>query len=245
MRLFTSETMVQRSFLSGKRTPPTPAGLRVHSLQAAQIFDDVFIGGVAGKALKGARAGEKSDRPPERPAGPAAVKVTLSEYFDGGSPPKVSEPTRPGTRQAEEPWQPHTDDLGPVGVKNYTDIANLAQVHLEDSYVLALNERPDAVSFTLDLVLTPGHPRYHAPPPDEQYCYADAVLTIGNATEIDWIARSGRTYRDAAGEEDLGNIDSLQYRDGYFDITGDWGHVRVHTEAAPQLTFSPETSDAT
>ena len=130
-------------------------------------------------------------------------------------------------------------------MKNYTDFANLAQVYLEDSYVLAINERPDAVAFTLDLVLTPGHARYHAPPPDEQYCYADAVLTIGGAARIDWITRSGRTYRDAAGEEDLGNIDSLEYRDGYYDITGDWGHVRVHTVAAPQLTFSPEASDAT
>jgi hypothetical protein len=88
-------------------------------------------------------------------------------------------------------------------------------------------------------------PGNHAPSPDEQYCYADAVLTIGNATEIDWITRSGQTYRDAAGEEDLGNIDSLQYRDGYYDVTGDWGHVHVHTVATPQLTFIPETSDAT
>ncbi|MFI5605673.1 hypothetical protein [Amycolatopsis sp. NPDC051903] len=130
-------------------------------------------------------------------------------------------------------------------MKRYTDIANLAQVYLEDSYVLAINERPDALSFTLDLVLTPGHPRYHAPPPNEQYCYANAVLTIGNTTEIDWITSSGQTYLDAAGEEDLGNIDSLRYHDGYYDITGDWGHVRIHTVAAPQLTFTPETSDVT
>ncbi|MEV0065658.1 hypothetical protein [Amycolatopsis sp. NPDC050768] len=130
-------------------------------------------------------------------------------------------------------------------MKNYTDIANLAQVYLEDSYVLAITERPDAVSFTLDLVLTPGHPRYHDPAPGEQYCYADAILTIGNATEIDWITRSGQTYRDAAGEEDLGNIDSLYYRDGYYDVTGDWGHVRIHTAATPQLAFSPETLDPT
>ncbi|WP_432850487.1 hypothetical protein ACQPXB_08050 [Amycolatopsis sp. CA-161197] len=130
-------------------------------------------------------------------------------------------------------------------MKNYTDFTDLAEVYLEDSYVLAINERPDSVSFTLDLVLTPGHPRYHAPPPDEQYCYADALLAIVNATKIDWITRSAQTYRDAAGEEDLGNIDSLQYHDGYYDIAGDWGHVRVHTVATPQLTFTPESSDAT
>ncbi|MEV4596211.1 hypothetical protein AB0K15_02270 [Amycolatopsis sp. NPDC049253] len=43
-------------------------------------------------------------------------------------------------------------------MKNYIDFANLAQVYLEDSYVLAINERPDAVAFTLDLVLTQGTP---------------------------------------------------------------------------------------
>ncbi|MEU4672949.1 hypothetical protein AB0F91_34550 [Amycolatopsis sp. NPDC023774] len=151
------------------------------------------------------------------------MKATLSEYFDGGSPPKVSDlqryagaqgwtkeqtPTGPencvddngivrmtlkqgsartpgsenphvdlqnqdGVRTdpsgnpvtRKSPGQPHTDHLGSVSKKNYPDFTDLAQVCLEDSYVLAINEHPEAVSFTLDLVLTPGHSCYHAPHP--------------------------------------------------------------------------------
>lgn len=121
-------------------------------------------------------------------------------------------------------------------MKNYTDFANLAHVYLEDSYVLAIDETPDSLSFKLDLVLTPSHPRYHEPRADEQHCYANAMLTIPGATKIEWVTRSTQTYRDATGEEDLGNIDNLQYGDGYYDIVGDWGHVRVHSTAEPRLS---------
>ncbi len=123
-------------------------------------------------------------------------------------------------------------------MKNYTDFAELAHVYLEDSFVLGIDETADSVSFKLDLVLTRSHPRYHEPRPDEQHCYADAVLTIPAATKIEWITRSSQTYRDATGEEDLGNIDSLHYSGGYYEIVGDWGHVRVYSMAAPRLSFT-------
>ena len=124
-------------------------------------------------------------------------------------------------------------------MKNYTEFADLANVYLEDSFVLGIDEKPDALSFQLEAALTPSHPRYHEPKPDEQHCYADATLTIGGATRIEWVTRSSQTSRDATGEEDLGNIDSLQHIDDHYEITGDWGQVRVYSTAAPQVTFTP------
>ncbi|WP_414945546.1 hypothetical protein [Amycolatopsis sp. cmx-11-32] len=123
-------------------------------------------------------------------------------------------------------------------MKNYTDFADLAHVFLEDSYVLAINETPISLTFKLDLVLTPSHPRYHEPRADEQHSYEDAVLTIPGATKIEWVTRSNQTYRDATGEEDLGNIDSFQYDEGYYEIIGDWGQVRIYSTAEPRLSFS-------
>ncbi|MFK0248103.1 hypothetical protein ACIQUM_25710 [Amycolatopsis azurea] len=122
-------------------------------------------------------------------------------------------------------------------MKNYTDFADLAHVFLEDSYVLAIDETSASLAFKLDLVLTPSHPHYHEPRTDEQHCYADAVLTIPGATKVDWVTRSTQTYRDATGEEDLGNIDSFQYHDGYYEIAGDWGHVRIFSTAEPRLSL--------
>src|SRR5437868_2325758 len=126
---------------------------------------------------------------------------------------------------------------------NYTDFPELTNVYLEDSFVLAIDETPATLSFRLEAVLTRPHPRYHQPRPDEAHCYADAVLTIAEATKIEWVTRSAQTYRDATGEEDLGNIDSLQRHDDHYEITGDWGHVRIYSTAAPQLTFTQEATN--
>jgi len=123
-------------------------------------------------------------------------------------------------------------------MKDYADYTDLANVYLEDSFVLAIDEKPGALSFKLEVALTPGHPLYHQPRPDEQHCYVDAMLTIGEVARIEWVTRSSRTSRDATGEEDLGNIDSLRQLDDHYEITGDWGHVRVYSSAAPQLTFT-------
>ncbi|WIX99736.1 hypothetical protein QRX60_37640 [Amycolatopsis mongoliensis] len=126
---------------------------------------------------------------------------------------------------------------------NYTDFPDLANVYLEDSFVLGIDETPTSLSFRLEAVLTQAHPRYHQPRPGEAHCYADAVLTIADATKIEWITRSSQTYRDATGEEDLGNIDSLQRHADHYEIFGDWGHVRIFSRAAPRLTFIPEATN--
>ncbi|WET82614.1 hypothetical protein P3102_16115 [Amycolatopsis sp. QT-25] len=123
-------------------------------------------------------------------------------------------------------------------MKNYTDFADLAHVFLEDSYVLAIDETSVSLAFELDLVLTPSHPRYHEPRSGEQHCYVDAVLTVSGATKTDWVTRSTQTFHDATGEEDLGNIDSFRYQDGYYEITGDWGRVRVFSTAEPKLNIN-------
>ncbi|MCR6484077.1 hypothetical protein M8542_14745 [Amycolatopsis sp. OK19-0408] len=121
---------------------------------------------------------------------------------------------------------------------NYTGFPDLANVYLEDSFVLAIDETPTSLSFRLEAVLTEAHPRYHEPRTGEQYCYADAVLTISEATKIEWITRSSHASRDATGEEDLGNIDDLRQNGDHYEISGDWGYVRVYSTMAPRLEFA-------
>jgi hypothetical protein len=116
-------------------------------------------------------------------------------------------------------------------MQDYTGLPGLADVYLEDRWVQGIEETADSLSFRLDAVLTPEHPRYTPPPPDEQHCYAGAVLAFTGATEIRWLDRSDRVAVDAAGETDHGHIDSL-VRDGdHFALDGDWGRVEVYTEA--------------
>lgn len=126
------------------------------------------------------------------------------------------------------------------GMIDYPKFPGLAGVYLEDSYVLAIDEAPQQLSFTLLAVLTPEHPAYHAPPPGEHYCYANGKLAFTNASRIEWLRRSSRRYVDAAGDEDLGNIDVLTRSDGAYFVEGDWGEVRIH--GADEPLFAIETS---
>jgi hypothetical protein len=121
---------------------------------------------------------------------------------------------------------------------NYTEIPELAHLYLEDSYVLGIAEGDGAIAFELEAVLTPGHPAYAEPRPGEQHGYVKARLTFADATEIRWLRRSRQVYRDATGESDLGNIDTC-IRDGdHYEITGDWGEVRVFTSAPPRVEIA-------
>ncbi|MCX2731729.1 hypothetical protein OOZ19_15920 [Saccharopolyspora sp. NFXS83] len=42
---------------------------------------------------------------------------------------------------------------------------------------------------------------------------------------------------DAAGEDDLGNIDFLERAGNTWRLGGDWGEVRLTTAAAPSITL--------
>lgn len=110
---------------------------------------------------------------------------------------------------------------------DYSKLPGLAGVYLEDSYVLEIVETPRQIVFKLDAVLTPESPAYHPPRPDEHYCYAAADLVFVDIAAVDWIRRTERHFTDAAGEEDLGNIDILQPEGDSFVVEGDWGRVRI------------------
>lgn len=77
-------------------------------------------------------------------------------------------------------------------------------------------------------MLTPESPAYRVPRPGEQYCYAIASLVFPDVKEVEWLTKSDRHYTDAAGEEDLGNIDALDVEGDLFVAEGDWGRVRIH-----------------
>ena len=114
-------------------------------------------------------------------------------------------------------------------------VPDLAGLYLEDSYVLAISETPRRLSFMLDAVLTPAHPRYRAPLPGEQHCYATGVLIFEGITTIEWIRRSPLRSVDAAGNVDVGNIDSLTVDGASWRIEGDWGQVRLLSTSTPSF----------
>lgn len=106
---------------------------------------------------------------------------------------------------------------------------DLAEIYLEDSWVLDVGVRAGALVFDLDAVLTERHPRYRPPRPAEMYCYHRARLVIRSPRPISF-RRSGRPpSRDPDGELDYGNIDVFAPDDdaSRWSLDGDWGEAVV------------------
>ena len=101
-------------------------------------------------------------------------------------------------------------------------------MYLEDSYVLGIESDDRSVHFLIDLVLTPEHPDYRSPGPDEQYCYRRAQIAIENARSVRWLRKTMQPFEDATGEVDYGSIDSWTLDGDVSHIEGDSGRARGH-----------------
>ncbi|MQA82827.1 MAG: hypothetical protein GEV10_30975 [Streptosporangiales bacterium] len=108
----------------------------------------------------------------------------------------------------------------------YTAVG-FANVHLTDSWVLDVTVRPGEVVFDLDLVVLPSHPSYDEPLPGEQYCYRSAALRFPDLAEVTWTMGTGPPAIDADGEIDYGNIDTLRSDGDVYELSGDWGAMRI------------------
>ncbi len=125
-------------------------------------------------------------------------------------------------------------------------IAELADVNLEDSYVLDIIQTGDTqFRFVLDLVLTETHPAYTPPAPDQQYCYHLGELVFHGVRHIHWLRHTLHAYHDASGAVDYGNIDRLYARNGTFFVEGDWGAVAITADRVQvQLLPPPPAPDS-
>jgi len=110
---------------------------------------------------------------------------------------------------------------------DYTRFPGLAEVYLEDSYVLAIEEAPGRVTFRLEAVLTPEHPAYREPPAGRHHCYATGDLIFADATHVEWVRRSDHRFTDASGDTDLGNVDVVRIDGNGIVVEGDWGELHL------------------
>lgn len=107
----------------------------------------------------------------------------------------------------------------------YEELPALSGVYLEDSYVLAIELSQRDLVIELDAVLTPAHPAYRDPRPDEQYCFRRARIRVRDAESMRWVTQTMQPFRDATGEADYGSIDTWQIEDDVSRLTGEWGEI--------------------
>jgi hypothetical protein len=112
-------------------------------------------------------------------------------------------------------------------VKSYIELPGFEQVFLEESYVLAVVARPSEVSFELDVVLTPQHPKYVAPDVGMFQCYRNGRLDFEGVTDLEWTGQGRPPATDASGEIDYGQIDAMTWDVGQFELEGSWGAMNI------------------
>lgn len=106
---------------------------------------------------------------------------------------------------------------------------------LSESYILGWSAGEDLV-FKMEFVLTPAHPSYHPPRPDEWACYERGRLRFPRVRNLSGLPdmESAPASTDASGERDFGNFDSLSEGPDGFLIEGDFGAAVIVSDP-PQV----------
>lgn len=109
----------------------------------------------------------------------------------------------------------------------YHKLEGFKHVYLEDSYVMDIEEAPGRLRMIIDTVLVPGHPDYQPPRSGEWACFKLTELDFTGVTEINWLRRHAEPIVGPEGEQDFGNIESFTLEDSYYELEGEWGHVKL------------------
>lgn len=123
-------------------------------------------------------------------------------------------------------------------MRPYTDLPGLAELVLEESYVLGVEAQPGVVGFVMDFVLTSQHPDYRPPAASERECFRRGTLRLVDVTRLEWTAQGAPPAVDATGQIDYGHIDSFEWHDGQFVLVGDWGRLDARA-ARVEVTIVP------
>ncbi len=110
---------------------------------------------------------------------------------------------------------------------DYTEIADLRAIYLEDSWVLGIEASPSIVRITMEFVLTTDHPSYSPPPPEHHHCYRRGALEFTGVETLSWVDQQQHPGTDATGETDWGNIDSMLWESDNFQLEGSWGEMKL------------------
>ena len=104
-------------------------------------------------------------------------------------------------------------------------------IDLNDSFVFDWSYENNCLYFELEASIWPES-RYYAEPkpkPNEYTCYRKATLQFVNTVSVTGLKPKSAVMSstDPDGSIDYGNIDTLQVVDGGFELTGNFGHLKI------------------
>ena len=102
-------------------------------------------------------------------------------------------------------------------------------IDLNDSFVLNWAQEAGLLRFELDASIWPGS-EYYSKPVDEEYtCYRKATLMFKGVQSIVGLKsiESVPSTTDPGGSADFGNIETLSQTESGFQLSGDFGSVKI------------------
>jgi hypothetical protein len=102
-------------------------------------------------------------------------------------------------------------------------------ISLNDSFVLDWSFENNCLSFELEASIWPESKYFVEPKLNEYTCYRKAILQFVNTVSVIGLKLKSAVMSstDPDGSIDYGNIDILQLVDGGFELTGDFGNVKI------------------
>jgi hypothetical protein len=88
-------------------------------------------------------------------------------------------------------------------MRPYVELPGLAEIVLEESYVLGVNAQPGELTLDVEFVLTKDHPAYAPPPPSERDHVRRGTLRLVGVERLLWEGQGARPAIDASGELDF------------------------------------------
>ncbi|MDR9768686.1 hypothetical protein RJP56_21810 [Shewanella baltica] len=102
-------------------------------------------------------------------------------------------------------------------------------IDLNDSFVLDWNYENNRLCFELEASIWPESKYYVEPKLNEYTCYRKAILQFVNTVSVTGLKPKSAVMSstDPDGSIDYGNIDTLQVVYGGFELTGDFGNIKI------------------
>jgi hypothetical protein len=102
-------------------------------------------------------------------------------------------------------------------------------IDLNDSFVLDWSYENNRLCFELEASIWSESKYYVEPKLDEYTCYRKATLQFVTTVSVTGLKPKSAVMSstDPDGSIDYGNIDTLQVVDGGFELTGNFGHLKI------------------
>ncbi|WP_038026061.1 hypothetical protein [Synechococcus sp. PCC 7336] len=118
--------------------------------------------------------------------------------------------------------------------EQYYSIPELKYIYLEDSYVIAIEEKEAIIIFFMDFVLQENHPEYEPPKDDEIYCFKRGTIKFIRPSKVDWQVKLMNPLTDSSGEIDYGNIDKFVILGNSYNLSGEWGKIEIISKSVSE-----------